>query len=131
MQPIIIHIIKDVNAAPYYKSTYFESHFTAAFSVLESNGVDNVVAFVSNKIGIDTIAEFREAQFLAKQLKRLSYTWITYSQWHSFLQEGNIPKLIQIILYRIVSKAHHFPGFRAMSICHSLTNESWDQPCGH
>ena len=57
-QPINIHHIKDVNAAPWQKAAFFEILFKESFYSLESYWVADVMALVSNKLVIDMSAKF-------------------------------------------------------------------------
>ena len=54
-----MHHIKDTNEAPWQKPACFGILRTAAFYVLELNGLDNVLAFVSYELGIDMSLVFQ------------------------------------------------------------------------
>ena len=68
-QPINTQHIKYVNAAPWTKACGFEILCTAEFYALESNGVADVMAFVSNEHVIDMSAAFQEEKLQAKKIE--------------------------------------------------------------
>ena len=58
-QPITTHNIKNVNASPSHKSISFKILCTSEYYDLESDGVANLMDFVSNEISINMSLAFQ------------------------------------------------------------------------